>query len=484
MTETIVPDTPLAARRPAIYLLLGAALGLVLVYVSWQVSVVSLAGPLALVIFIVRPHYGLFAYFATIVLMTEYIPVKGVPEGVFLFAEADLGGGIPPVLTLALVCMFGVHLLHKQFIERCPPAVPWVYLLAGGAICALAAVNGLHHGWPADEILIDLQRFILPILCLYLCASVLDEPRKARQMVLVLFAAASVKATILVLYYSRGRGVPVGGGKVVTYDAADLLLFIAMICLTFAVGSESGTSWRVKLAMSAAMLPMLFAIAFSYRRAAWLGLLFSMTLMVLWASRRRRRRLLTAGLAIAVLAALLALAAGVSTSERGQRPATFEERFSSIFTLRSESNTHHLLESVGVASELAESPILGLGLGSRHRLVASGWRNQPLHYVHNDWLYVWMKLGLAGLAALVWVSVKYLATISRAITSGAVQRLYEPVVLSLGAASGSWLVQSLTDSIVFFRQRTFLIVVLAVVAWSSARARREKTTRQSRDRRP
>jgi O-antigen ligase len=76
-----------------------------------------------------------------------------------------------------------------------------------------------------------------------------------------------------------------------------------------------------------------------------------------------------------------------------------------------------LYEVQSAVGHISDHPILGLGVGKEYRDILpfeyaqSEVRENPedaVHYMHNTYLYVWMKYGLLGVLAAVWVAGHFL----------------------------------------------------------------------------
>ena len=135
-------------------------------------------------------------------------------------------------------------------------------------ILLIATGTGLVRGWDHIDLRVDFMNVLYPLLCFYLCANVLDTRQKIYRMLGVLFLTSVIDACLLDAYYLLGHGWPysdenAGFERIVTYNATDLMVFIAMIITIYSV-STSGilTGWRRVFAV-VGCLPMVFAVLFS-----------------------------------------------------------------------------------------------------------------------------------------------------------------------------------------------------------------------------
>ena len=249
-----------------------------------------------------------------------------------------------------------------------------------------------------------------------------------------------------------------------TLDSGDLLAIIGTLLFLVGIMSRFRLHGKNLILAIFTSLPLLFAVIFSFRRTQWIGLLISLTIQVLLGAARARRRMLRMFLfgALGILGLILVVQSfGISR----QGSVTFiVDRFLSSMDKDQDSNNYHRLERARVLDDLSQTPLFGLGLGSSHTPLGLYTNDTvPTNVVHNAFLYVWMKLGLPGLALFGWAALRYLAMLSRGLrrVKGLVEKTF---LLAIASSVGLLLCMFLTGPIPWYLHQTFLIAALAAIA--------------------
>jgi len=129
--------------------------------------------------------------------------------------------------------------------------------------------------------------------------------------------------------------------------------------------------------------------------------------------------------------------------------ASFAGRVQSIVVTQDDTefsadNTDHLYDLMDAWSEVRQSPVMGIGLGTSYRTWhLKNWKTDSV-MVHNAPLHVWLKYGLAGLLCYLWFHLALLrwlyrqtkrpAAPSRAFVSAAFAYVTAQFVVTLGFA--------------------------------------------------
>ncbi len=465
--QTADPD--LVQRQwmvPMMFLMGGLITGMIILKLAWPFPLAVLAGPAVLVVFILKPQYGLYAFFTMIILMTEYFPETASGKNMFIFNDADTIQGLPSPLIMSLLMMFTVFFAWRYFIEKKPSVIPLRYLFLLVVILTLATLTGMRNGWDPIDIRVNFMAFLFPAFCFYLCVNILTEMKQVYWMVGIIFAACVVKSAILGLYYLEGQGIVIGTAQAaVTYDPSDLMAFSTMLLVAFAIVSKRGIRLRQILLFLAAAAPILFAVLYSFRRGIWIGTTLAVVLYFLMSPLATKKRIIRGLVLFTLLLAILGNIDLGGSSGSG----SIINRLSSILDAKQDSNRHHMLESRQALSDISKSPLLGLGLGSKHKPVKYiDWSadEQPVGTVHNTWVLIWMKTGLVGVFFFLWVGLMYLRSIAVIVRHNRDNRY--PVILALAASIGLWLIQSIITPIPDYYHRSFLIMLFSALVVSSA----------------
>lgn len=179
-------------------------------------------------------------------------------------------------------------------------------------------------------------------------------------------------------------------------------LFFATLAVTMTlIAYEGFRGWRTVGYLALAVFAVV-ALAITFSRGAWVATLIALGVAVVLMPARRRWTVIkyAAGLGLLALVSITLfmgpLAVDIVT--------VMAERFGSILSAAVDlSLRNRLAESAEVVSRIAESPVFGYGLGYYYSFFPLIPYEMPTWYVHNAYLYIWLKLGLIGLVVfLVW----------------------------------------------------------------------------------
>ena len=365
-----------------------------------------------------------------------------------------------------MVLLFMVFFVRHLVVEKQHSIVSFKYLVVYTFFLCISFAAGVSNGSAFEDIKIDLFRFLYPILCFYLCCNILDSTDKNIFMIWTVFIACVVKALLLDVSYVTGHGQPYDDYTIVTMDSAVLMGVGIMISLVFALALRRN---RIKgfPAIFFMLLPLLFAVVFSFRRAHWVGQFLSLVFLFGYCPRELKKKFASAVLACLAMVIFTYLAVSAFQLGKGGNSPTLLSRVASIADSGQHSNKHHFLESATTLRDILRKPVLGMGLGGVHSPVPDSlidWPNeeQPLHVVHNTFLHVWMKLGLPGLFFLIWAAaafVKRLVVYRK--TPG--QQLAWPYIAGVGSGVGILLPMFLTGPVPWYFHQTMLIAMFSAL---------------------
>lgn len=355
--------------------------------------------------------------------------------------------------------------------------IPFKYLYIYLGILFLAAITGARHGWDLVQIRVEFMNLVFPVLGFYLFSNVLNDRKKIEGMLWVVFIGCIIKSTILDIYYMMGRGILYSSGgdevyRIVTNDSGDLMVFITMILLAYAVVSSGIITGVKSLVLTVGAMPMLFAVIFSFRRGHWVGMLASAGILFLWSSSVQRRKTVAGALVIGMMVIPAVYLAG-----KGEVMFKVVKRFSSIGDPEEASNVHHLMEARQTLKDILETPIVGLGLGSLHTATDTGWENEPRTIVHNTWIYFWMKMGLLGLIFFVWAGVRYVRQIIAYVRMD-LRGDDRPLVLAIASTVGLWMIMFLSAPVPWYFHQTFFIALFSSIVLSLIRMQKSELSPQ------
>lgn len=441
----------------------GLAVGGAAALLPVMLTAMAFAGMVALLVTIVRPDWALYLYFCGMIFMTDGAPTSGVD--CFYLADADVIEGLPSALTTFFLLMFAMTAMRLMIFERRRPPVAMLPVAVITFIVCVAFATGFYRGGDPELYRVDFMGMLLPVLTFCLCLTILDCREKIERLLDVMIAVGAVKAVILAGYYLAGRGWvyqldSTAAYRITTMDTADLIVFITLPLIVMHRIVRGDLYGLKALLSAAACAPMLYIVVFSYRRAQWVGLVFSMGLLWLGASKTVRYKMSLLLLGVLLLSSAGAVSAGLDA----EKAARIASRITSIFDSKQSSNVYHVLESRQVLRDLSESPLFGLGLGSSHSPIGLYEEDEvPTNVVHNTFLYIWMKTGLPGLLFFAWAAVLFFRQVLR-FRRHRIARKEWGIILPVAASSGLWLATFLTGPVPWYLHETGLIALFAAMA--------------------
>lgn len=450
-----------------LYNLLAMTISLLLIQSTWKVALLAIAALLTVILAWLKPEYILYMLFSAVIIMTDAITEELTDVGgIFLVEDIKIMVGIPPVLISVLLMLFALYFTKFSILQKQTSAIPFKYLFVYMGVLLIETLYSVQSGIAFDDNLkMDLLRFVYPALCFYLCINILNNTKVIHRMIWVIFVACFIKTGLLDLYYMAGHGWPFGDFQIVTQDSATLMIagiMISMVLLIVAIRYQH----KFLTLMVIASLPMAFALIFSFRRAHWIGQILSFALIYFWSHVRIRKKIVSFLGVSFILSAIIVMS--INSSAGLQTLSNVANRFSTLIDPTQHSNLHHYIEAKQTIKDILKKPIFGLGLGSEHSPVSEtfvDWpeENQPLHVVHNTFIYLWMKLGLPGLILFSWAGLRYLKMLRNYCERSKHGNSW-PYISGIGSGIGIWLAMFLTGPVPWYLHQTFLIALFSALA--------------------
>lgn len=288
-------------------------------------------------------------------------------------------------------------------------------------LAALAAAGGLallDERAPLTDIFNWGRPFALLTL-FWVVVRLFPQPEQRRR----LLSGAAVLAAltgVVAIYVALGAGIGEtlsGGGETILKEeeGAGGLLRVRLAGLSMAYALFWYVAVRFaaarpssKLAWAAALGGMALAIAISFNRNMWLGLLAGVALMMVLGGPFVRSRL-TAALAVSVAAIVLLASFGSATDSRVLEPVV--QRGSTLFNPRGVEASSSLTDrerETDVAWPVAQrNLLLGIGPGVEFGVFNFEFvgphsiKVEPQLFVHNQYLYLLLICGIPGLLAFL-----------------------------------------------------------------------------------
>jgi O-antigen ligase len=288
-------------------------------------------------------------------------------------------------------------------------------------IAILLASSGLAllDGRAALTDIFNWGRPFAPLSFFYVVVRLFPQPEQRRQLLtagVILAALTGVVALFVALGAGFGHSLAGGGETIIKEEegAAGLLrVRLAGLSLAYAlfwyvvvrittakIGRRAG--WSLLLA------GMALAVAISFNRNMWLGLIAGLALMMVVGGSFVRGRLL-ASVAVAVAGVLLLATFGSATESRVLEPVV--QRGSTLFNPgrveASRSLTDRERETHIAWPEAKRHPVLGIGPGVEFGVFNYEFagphsiKAEPQLFLHNQYLYLLLIVGLPGTIAFL-----------------------------------------------------------------------------------
>jgi O-antigen ligase len=409
---------------------------------GYQVGLANLVAllllPLALVIFLRRPEIAIYLVFLLLAFFNEYSQtewgVRSADQLSTLYNWRIVPGLIASVFDLFFAGLVGLWLIRKWLLREplvWPPRLLWLPIILCLAFVGYATILGLFrlgHGFELYYILRELRPFVYGLVMMVMTIDILTLRATATSLWRLIVVVALLRGIQGVIRHYLGIGRYYYGTTMIYYDYADtiLLLIGLSFILTWLLGTgmarsgrpagareaatgKGGPVWRMGhrgrlLAAGLVMLPIAYSFIYSFRRSFWIGAAASLVLLPLLANRRERSRYFRLLVAGGLTLVLLVVATG-------QTALVTQRIWSVTDTERDSSNFFRVLDTENAVNAVYQSAGLGMGFGSRYEpVVTVYWLSDFIQHVsrasHNGYLYVAMKMGLAGLIAwiLFWLA--------------------------------------------------------------------------------
>ena len=451
--------TPIAA--------LGAvavvAAGLVFIGPVIAVGIVGLLGGLLL---IRRPGIGLAALLVTTVLLEDdpfgFLPITAK----FYEGPPSINEVVMATATVGVLLDLGIR--HRLPVLPEPFTLPLAFL---GLAFLAGIVTGHFDGGDFSEVLWAIRPLGYLVLVSFLVVNLLGDRRRVWLFAVAAGALAAFKGVEGMVFWLLGMGRPLeeGGafiGTILTYyePTANFLM------LLFLLAGAAALLMRVPLPlwMKLTLPVVLAAFVLSFRRSFWIAFVLALVLSVMLTSGIRGRRLVFPTMIALVASVWIAIAAGGATTlnspivERAQSlaPTKLDARKQDVYRLQELRN---------VTLEIKHHPLVGLGLGVPWSAVDNPMPEEHpggRYYTHVVLLHYWLKLGLLGAIAYLWLMAVAVLTALR-LWRFSDDDWFKVIGLALATGVVGLMVVETTGSFTGVDYR-FSVIIGAVIGWLSA----------------
>jgi O-antigen ligase len=368
-----------------LYLALMLTVGLT---AGWGFAALALLG---LLVFVARP-FDFMVGFLVLVASACFVTMSG--GGLTL----QLG-----LLSIGILLMLALYALSNsdRLFGLPRTSLTWP-LLAYGALSTVNAARGILTG--ASPRYVGLE--YIAVLQLGTALLVANAFRPERDLRVV------VPGLIAVAFGPTVRGLVVASTQIHAQATYVLAVPGIVAVLLFNLALRCRTLIRA-LGLIVLSIPLFLSQLVTFGRGLWTGCLAAILLSILvfsGAGRGASSRWIRSGLVVLVLIGLIGVGGSVTAIALGHGDLLQQAgaRFASITTTgesyEARSTLVRLWEYAIVANHIRKNPWLGYGFGYSFP-IHQPWSTKTVSQwiVHENFLFVWLKQGLIGLAVFLWM---------------------------------------------------------------------------------
>lgn len=425
----------ITAQALGLALLLFSAALVAGLFVAPEVTAVALAavgiGVPSLWLFWAYPTAGALT---VLMLTSSFFPVEII--------DIRLPVGGLDLRDLSLLAVLGLLVLRQWRDGKL--TFPWWHVSGPLTIFLALAVfsaayallyRGVAPNWAMSEL-----RILVFYSVFFIVAWSIKTRRELTILLVGAFILADLTTLVILVQQSLGQDNPLlaamtrgsgwrvwdagaggsGFGAVRVIPPGHVLMYV-LSTLAFVLMVASPVSPARRAFYAGQLLFLGLGLLLTFTRAQWLASAIAFLLVFANLTASEKKRLL-GYTAVGVLITLVVYGSFGPQLERalGQAPITetISERVMTMFqpeeTLQSGSLQWRVYETDKGIEAIAREPVLGVGLGNSYRETTPlYWGNMEnnvrfTRFVHNSYIYVATKMGITGLAVLMWFSLAFL----------------------------------------------------------------------------
>lgn len=383
----------------------GVLIGLCLLIVGPLPTIGILLFPIVLGIFFKTPELPLLAMLAY---TSGLIPSQFNPY-------INLGVGRFQISDLILISLLGLLALRlwaePSFrVLKTPVTLPLILFCISvfGGIATAVTLHGINFSYTTYE-----ARIFLYYTAFFVVVGLVRAEAQIKRLVYGVFVIG-VLSVIIITTQTLQAGFGAEPVRAFHPGFTSILLAIAALFCLLAAERRRLNLALLLLAILALGVGMLTSLGRNIVISSAAGL------CILWLLLRQaqRGRLLQGMAALILVAGFVFLSLRFFAPEAGilQYPVALVDRFNHLFTTDPLSSEETLLwrynETQYAWVQISQSPWLGIGLKTQYR--PSFYEGDQLQsYIHNGYLWLWLKTGLFGLLFFLWMLTAFLHRIFR-----------------------------------------------------------------------
>lgn len=424
--------------------------------ISWQAGLTLTLVFAYTVLISIRLEWGIYAIVAFAVLCIDgWTPNRSPDDVVFRLAVGHVY-----IMEFAVYGLLAAYLVKYGFSKSpanerqifTPTPLDLPLKLFAGSLPAFA-LYGLALRNPAQDALgyYEWRELFMAIVLYFLITTIFDAREKALRLLWWFLALSTVIGLYCLALYILGSDGPLpfvlGAGPVGEGPENHMFVLAALGAISWLFFSREKDTGKRTLIWLAAIVPVL-NIILSQKRDPQLGLIVGLAMIAWRIPFRKKLKWVATIVGMALIVLLFASAIGVGeksigvgkSASRYMEITQFLQNPNHVADMSGETLLFHIFDLVDSFNSIRLRPILGYGFGGqfarRYTALASiGGENIQPGIVHDQYLHFWLKMGLVGLVAFLWIYVAFFKLCRASIPRIPVTEFQS---VSLGLCAAMW----------------------------------------------
>ncbi|MCB0208312.1 MAG: O-antigen ligase family protein [Anaerolineae bacterium] len=365
-----------------------------------------------LVAIVYRPRYGIYliillALAGDSVLSPWYPFVKGFSsrESLFFVNDSLIISPVETYIIVTFVSWFGRQFKNLRFNVYMGPLFWPAMVFLGFVVFGL--IYGIATGGSINVALWEARAIFYLVAMLVLTGNILETPKQMSTLLWVAMAALCLEGFAATLYYFLVLNRDLSQLQSTNEHSAAIHLNTLFVLIVAVWLFRASLTKRIILPM---MVPfVMFGYIAMQRRAAFLSLAIVMVLMTIILYQERRRLFWRLAPIMIVLGMIYVVGFWNSSSSLALPVQAVKSVIASNQAGNEDqlSNDYRLLENQNISYTIHQHPLTGVGFGQKFYIIAPmpdiSWFEWWEYITHNSIAWIWMKTGLAGFLAMVFL---------------------------------------------------------------------------------
>lgn len=397
------------AWKAGVALSVGIFLGAASLAFGPTLVLIGMVGVVLVYLAVSRPEVVILIllFFVSGFVPIQFNPYIGLLVGHFFLTDL--------LLIVLLLIMLIKWLADKSWHSVKTPLDKPLLLFCGAAIVGM--VTAVDHGVKFSNATVEARIFLYYLLFFAVTNLIRTRSQLVRLIYGVLLLGLSAGG-LMVVQGILGRSdsivsasIVFAGGPVRVFNPAYIVCYIVLITLLCNMALRQNDHFGL------INYPPVILLGLGLLTTIARNILVSgaVTLAVLGVILRKPERSRLASRLLILIIIVLASATTLWTTGNDERllqyVSTYLERSSRMFSdailSSSESLDWRAKEIQSAWPQIVQNPIFGVGMNAPYRLPFNRW-DKLTYYIHNAYLWIWLKAGLLGLIPFLWVSFHFL----------------------------------------------------------------------------